>query len=975
MVHDDDPDRAVRSAFALRSRLAELNAGSRLRLELRIGIDSGEAVSGAADAEQFLVTGAAVNAAARLQQAAAPNEILVGALTHRLTRAGVRYGEARGVAAKGIGRLECWPALSLDSAVPMHDRGLADFSAPLIGRERELRLLAEALERTRADRTPLLVTIFGTAGAGKSRLLAEFARGMAEQRLRTGRCLPYGQSVTFYALQLILRTECGIEIGDGAPTALKKLERAAEEVFDDRREARSVVSRIATLIGLVKASEALPDVKDTELAEELRWGVRRFLERRAARDALVLVFEDVHWAEAEMVEVIEYIAEWARAPLLIVCLARPDFRDAHPSFGANAANRSTIALVPLTPVDTRQLIGELVAPDALPKPVREEIVARTEGNPLYVEEFLRALIETGRIVERAGWLGPEDVHGLDIPPTLIGLISARLDRVPIAVKRVLQRAALVGRVFSTSALTATTGEATDSLLLRDAVRRDLIVEADERTFGEGHVYRFRHVLIRDVAYATLPKTERATMHDRYARWLEATFGDVQMEFADLIAYHAEQAFLLANDVGRADAAEQGDRALTWLLKVADRARRRADPTRAIALYERAATVSDLFRADTQRRAAAYGFAAALRVSQQPRTLDADERSDAAYAIARAGGPSEALMALTFARAERAFHDGVATWQQMFDDILDIAHATGDPELVGEALVDRAWGAYLGGDVDRFHAGLLEAHEHLRTTGAQRALARCLGLLGYACLARAEFSEAQRYRTEAYGTLTPDRPKFTQAVIGLGDAKLAFEIGDLPSAIRAAEASVAAAREVGAATYIALAQWALGEALLEANDAKGAREVLEEAVAIFEERKRRFNLPEVHARCARACVRLCDLAAARRHIAAAQRSLLPTDHESLQIVGVATAELDAADADPQGADARYRETLAVLSRTGYRYKIAATDLLYATFLLGRGRHDQARSYLDEARGIYADPLAFRRIAQIDALLARCGVGTA
>ncbi len=352
-AHDDDADRAVRAAFALREGVAALNQSRRLAFALRIGVNTGEAVAGSGAGAQFLVTGAPVNLGARLQQAAQPGEILIGPLTHQLTRDGVRYGEPRAIEAKGLGQVEAWPASELTSALPEQHRGLGSLSAPLIGRDRELRLLIEAFERVGEAGTPSLVTLYGAAGAGKSRLTREFVQRLAPERVRAGRCLPYGQGITFFPLQLILRADAGIELSDPHAAALARLRAAVAAAFGDDPEREAVAARVFTIAGLVQASEALPQVAEADLAEELRWGVRRYFERRAATKPMLLVFEDLHWAEHALLDLIEHLAEWSRGPLLLLCLARQEFRELRPTFGASAQNAVSISLTPLAPEDTR----------------------------------------------------------------------------------------------------------------------------------------------------------------------------------------------------------------------------------------------------------------------------------------------------------------------------------------------------------------------------------------------------------------------------------------------------------------------------------------------------------------------------------------------------------------------------------------------------------------------------------------------
>ena len=603
---EDDAERAVRAAFALRERVARLNADARVQLELRVGVNTGEAVAGTGARSEFLVTGVPVNAASRLQTAAAPGEILVGPLTARLTRGAVRYGDPRAITAKGIAVLEGTPAKELRSPVPEERRGEPLFRAGLVGRERELRVLGDAFARARRRRGATLVTITGAAGAGKSRLVHEFVSRVALGRLRAGRCLPYGDAISMYPLTLVIRAECGISSRDDRAAALTKLRRAVAESFPTRREAGVIASRIAVLAGVATAADAMPDVPEEKRAEAICAAARRFFEQRAARDPLVLLFEDLHWAEPILVEHLEHLVARTHAALVVVCLARPEFRDMYPSFGKSVASATTLSLAPLSAEDTRRLVRELLSIETLPDALRTEVVARSEGNPLYVEEFLRALIDTGRLQRRDGrWITAASGAALDTPATLVGLITARLDRLRPELKALLQRASLVGRSFAVADLDAIGGEPVDPALLQEAIREDLLSESEERALRRGVVYRFRHVLIRDVAYSTVPKGERARMHDNYSRWLETALGpDRRDVYAEVIAYHAEQAFLLATEIDAPSCESLGSRAIELLQRALEQARadeRRRQKRPVLALQSRIQAVEDRLTALAQRR--------------------------------------------------------------------------------------------------------------------------------------------------------------------------------------------------------------------------------------------------------------------------------------------------------------------------------------------------------------------------------------
>ncbi|HUQ17802.1 MAG TPA: adenylate/guanylate cyclase domain-containing protein, partial [Candidatus Saccharimonadales bacterium] len=816
-AHDDDADRAVRAAFALRERVAVL-ASEGIPFEVRIGVNSGEAVAGTGGgATQFLVTGPVVNLGARLEQAAGSGEILVGPLTQRITSRGVRYDPPREIEAKGIGRVEAFAARSLVSATPEQHRGIEGLHAPLVGRDRELRMLREAFERVGAEGTPSLVTVFGAAGSGKSRLLTEFTATVDSGQLRIGRCLPYGEGITFYPIQQILRADIGIDLTTQRAAALASVQAAADRVVGPG-DAAAVGQRLAVVMGLSEAPEALPDVPAEDLMEELRWGVRRYLERRASAP-LLLVFEDVHWAEPALIELVEHLAEWARAPVLLICLARPDFREIRPAFGAGAANATAITLSPLGPDDTRLLIRELLAIDALSEEVRADVVTRAEGNPLYIEEFLRTLIETGRIAYRGGrWVAVGEITAVEIPPTLQGLISARLDRVAPEVKQLLHAAAIVGRLFSTSALGAIAGGPPSLELLREAARRDLIVEADERAPGEGRVHRFRHALFREVAYATIPKTERLRMHDNYGRWLEATLGERAEEFQEIVGYHAEQAHRYAAELGRPNAAVLGARALALLTAAADRARLRDDSHAAWKLYERAAAIATLTGADAKVRAHAHGFAVLGRIEFGQVEGETDALLEEAIALARSAGPSPVLVELLVWQAMDAFNRKADTAEarRIAAQIPDLARAVGDPDLLAFALLHCGLLSYWWNDrvtEERFYLGAVEA---ARQGKQARSLRLPLVFLARRAQRYAgDFAAAAEYLRQVEA-LDLGTSLVARMGVGREHAQTAYLRGAFDEAIAHAESGLAAAHEIGAPFWIAFGEWMLGEALFVAG---------------------------------------------------------------------------------------------------------------------------------------------------------------
>ncbi len=968
-AHDDDPDRAVRAAFALRDKITSADDVDRPPLRVRIGINTGEAVAGSGETTQFLVTGPAVNAAARIQQAAAPGEIVVGDLTHRITAAGVVYGTAREIEAKGIGRLAAWPAESVVGNVPEQHRGLPGLRAPLIGRDHELGTLVQAFEGVARDGRPHLLTVYGPAGSGKSRLTTEFFAAIGGARVRAGRCLPYGEGITYYAIQLIVRADAGIGIADPRDVAIEKIQRAARESFgDDIEDANAVAKRVSVLAGIERAEEALPEVRPDQLREELAFGLRRYLERRAGSSPLVLVFEDVHWAEPGLLDLIDDLAEWSRAPLLLLCLARPDFREVRPAWGSAAANATAITLSPLSSDDTRQLIAALLAIDDLPEQVRSDVVTRAEGNPLYVEEFLRMLMESGRVEKRDGrWIANASITTVEVPPTLQGLIAARLDRVAPEVKALLQRASLAGRLFSTDALTALgEGAAPDAGLLRDAIRRDLLVEADERALGSGRVFRFKHVLIRDVAYSTVPKAERSRLHDRYGRWLETSLGDRRHEIADIVAFHAEQAFLFARELRPSAAVELGRRALDLLLEAGGNADEREDAYAALNLYQRARALADVISATPIENAEIAGRIVLLRDALATARPGVDE-VDAAIVLAKTAAANRVLSELLDLRAklivDAAGPDAVLA---ILVEALEAARQTGDADLITEAMWAVAFNRYYAAEIDEMRRLLAEAHEHVKRTGSKRA-GLVLFWLGRSAVYQGDLTSASSFVDEAIAAL-PYKSKFFRAIEHWTRANRARDQGDQVMDLDEARKANALFREVGKPSFIASTAWAMGEAMIALGDDAGARDVLTEAVDLFTRRGQRGQIPEVQARLARALVHLGDVSAARKHAEAAAAIAMASDIESRFISAVARAEVLEAEGDVHAADGLFREAIAIVEPSGMGSAVAEAREHYATFLLRHARTEEARATLDQVRAFWTDPLAERHRERIDALLA-------
>jgi predicted ATPase/class 3 adenylate cyclase len=566
-VHEDDALRAVRAVADVRAALDELNGELErergIRLEVRTGVNTGEVVAGDPATGRTLVTGDAVNIAARLEQAAGPGEILLGEGTRRLVRDAVRL-EPHAAVAVGSEHdpVQAWKLVEvLDRAAGIARR----VDSPLVGRSRELAQLRHAFERAVEERTVYLFTLLGSAGIGKSRLAAEFGAAVSSgATMLAGRALPYGDGITFWPLAEIVR-----DLGSDEPNA------NIARLLEGEEDGVVVADRIAAAIGRSDAPGT---------AEETFWATRKLFEALAKQRPLVVVFEDIHWAEPTFLDLVEHVAEWSRdAPILLLCLARPELLEVRPAWGGGKRNATSILLEPLSPSESEALIENLLDGVDLPGPVRARLAASAEGNPLFVEQLLAMLAEDG------------DPDGkLEVPPTIQAVLAARLDRLAPLERRVIERASVVGTRFWTGAVTALSAVDARASVPRDLqalVRKELIRPDRSLVPGE-EGYRFRHLLIRDAAYNAIAKEVRAELHEAFADWIVGTRGDELTEIEEILGYHFEQAFLYRRELGPLDgrAVTLAARASERLGRAGRRALGRGDVPAAANLLGRAAAL-------------------------------------------------------------------------------------------------------------------------------------------------------------------------------------------------------------------------------------------------------------------------------------------------------------------------------------------------------------------------------------------------
>src|SRR5579884_1409539 len=656
-AHEDDAMRAVRAAAEMRVALAELNARLDAPLSVRTGVNTGEVVTGD---EQTLVTGDAVNVAARLEQAATPGEILVGETTYELVRDAVVAEQVGELELRGKARATgAWRVVAVVPDAPGRTRR---FDTPLVGRSEELDLLRRVLARVLARRSCHLVTLLGAAGVGKSRLARELATtsgGVAA--VLVGRCLPYGEGITYRPLREIVASLRHVALDD-----------------DDAEILRAAVG----------------DGTATAGPEETVRAFRRLVEAAARRRPLVLCFEDVHWAEPAFLELVERLADASRdLPLLLVCLARPELLEDRPGWGGGRANALTLLLEPLGAAPVEELLATLGG-DRLATATRSAIAEVAEGNPLFLEELVAMVVDEGAEVT--------------VPPSVQALLTARLELLPERERGALAAAAVAGRFFSAEELATLGGEEAVAALTA-LERKDLV-----RPYESG--YRFRHMLIRDAAYDALPKALRAELHERLAGRLELTATpETRRERDELVAWHLEQAEAAKRALGAFDAGLVA-RAFDALAGLGRAALARADAAAAESFLERALALP----APLGRERVEVAFDLVSVLVERGRLGRAQEAVEGAVAdaaalddpVLQARAQIEQLHVDFPARPTRWVEQAIPTTREA----LPLLESAGDDAALARAWLVLVQHDYVSGRIADLSSSLEHALHHARRSG-------------------------------------------------------------------------------------------------------------------------------------------------------------------------------------------------------------------------------------------------------------------
>ncbi len=799
-THEDDALRALRAALELVPEVAALG------LAVRVGVESSEVVVD--DAESTFATGEAVNLAARLQQAAGPGQILLGQGVRRLT--------AGSVEAESVGPLEVkgWPEpLWAWRLLRVHDPRRLPFGTPFIGRDAELELLENSFRRVVRDQAVQLVTVFGEPGLGKSRLVAEFADSLERVTTLSGRTLPYGEGVTYWPLASMIKASAGITDDNPASEAFEKLRRSCES--------EAVADLLAAALGVLGAAES------EHTPEDLTWAALRWAEQLASLQPLVLVFEDIHWAEEPLLDLIEHLARSLRdAPVLVVAIARPDLLDARPSWGGGIRRASAIDLAPLAPGESEELAQALLAGSDVPLAQQAIVLDRAEGNPLFLEEMARMLRED------------EDVERL--PDTVQALIAARIDRLEPGEKRILQSAALIGRIFWRGALETLEPDLDARLLIDQLLDREFVVPEERSTISGDRAFRFKHVLIRDVAYAGMSKAQRTEKHEAFARWVDEHARD---ELVGIRAHHLDEAARLRGELDGAVPAALAHAAAAALEETGLRALRRGafvvarrtllragelepTPARRYLAAHTAWRLSDVptVQAETEEALAEARAAGLPDVEGRALILLADLALHAESDVGRAHDLADEALAILPADELAGLYDAHSLIARIFwwrgdaagvtrhaEAMIEVAGEAGRPELESLALSWLASVAGVQGNDARGLELLDRAQSLAESSGSREALGFALAVRGRR-YGKDESEEAERWLLEALDVLreTGAAGRYGWALSNL--AGVYEERGDIARAEKTFREAVGVLRRTHEQGYLVEAERGLAEVL-------------------------------------------------------------------------------------------------------------------------------------------------------------------
>jgi class 3 adenylate cyclase/tetratricopeptide (TPR) repeat protein len=978
-AHEDDPQRAIRAAFSVRKAIADLNAEDEwLDLHIRIGIHTGEALVmlGARPSEgEWSAAGDVLNTAARIQSAAPTDGILVGGATYLMARDEFDFEPAEAIAAKGKAEpVEVWQVLAPKDGADVPLRG----AAPLVGRAAELDQLVAFFDETLTDRLPRFATIVGAPGIGKSRLLLELVGRLARGRdVHWGRCLSYGEGITYWPVTEIFKSAAGINQSDDRETVAARLGTFLESLAtEDTDELRTIASALSNLIGIATTPRGTYATSEISQAE-LHWGIRRALQLLAAERPVAIVVEDLHWAEPTLLDLLAYIAsDEIDAPIALVCSARPELDESAPGFLGSGGRRLTVELQTLNAEQAGAVIADLTGDPALATtPFAAALIANAGGNPLFLEETIRMLRDQG-LIDLERW-SSEDAGELPVPTSVQGLISSRLDQLTTPEKQLAHHASVIGAIFWAGALAelgASDGQppVDPRTGLGELERRDFVAHQAESTVANDDEYAFKHILMRDVAYGQVPKGRRAELHVRFAEWVKSLPSSAD-EFVEIIAWHLEQACLLSREVARSPIEPPVREAATMLAEAGGRAERRESLREAHRYYTRALDLLDdehsglrvtlrVRRADMAMQLGELKEATdeLLEVAEQAAELgrteveaeallllgDIDQRqgrpTDAHRRLLKAeelaGSTDDARLRIRVAFVKNTFvGDYLGELDQPIENLraaIATAEELGDHALAAEGHL-RIAAPLMSHDLSAAESELQRCLEFAHDLGSHRIEAEGASWLGFVAYERNRPEEAERLCLQA-------RTWFERT----GDSY--FQVQNL---------------------VLCLATFALGEGRAEEGE-KWLREAMPIALQIGG-----WVLLNTYWHLVRSLVAQDRLDDAREIAAFAARGVPEEDPQSSAWLSLIEAWVATAAGEPAAAAAAFAEAVRLFEELNYPADLADARFAFARSLLTFGEVVGARTELERARSTYARIGADVRRDAVDAERAELAEGPA
>ena len=922
-LHEDDAVRAVRAAVELQELLEErgdeFGPPLGLRPCARVGIGTGEVIAELGDGRP-VVSGDAVNAAKRLEELAPAGEILVDQGTGRLVRG---FAETE-TAAPG-------PALRLVGLRPggARPRGL---ESPLVGRAQQLEALSRAFEAAAGDRTCHLVTVLGAAGVGKSRLVEEFVETLdGDATVARGRCLPYGEGITYWPLAELVRD----------------LPDAIQFHLADDPKADTVATVVADAIGAGRSPGAT--------SEKIVWAVRRLFEAVARRRPLVVVLDDLQWAEPTLLDLVEHVADLARdAPIALVCMARPELLDGRPGWGGGKLNATSISLEALGTHDAQELVANLLSRATLPQGTAARLGEACEGNPLFAEELLTMLIDDGLLRrERDSWALADETSALPVPPTIHALLAARLERLPDDERALLARVSVAGTTFHREAVRELAPSSLASAVDRSLtalVRRD-VIRPDRSTLLDDDAFRFRHILMRDAAYRSLPKGTRAELHERFADWMERVAGSHLTELEEIVGYQLEQAYRFRIEIrpGEDVAGRLAARASERLEAAGRRALGRSDLGAAISLLQRAAALAA--EDDARRAILLPELGAALieagRLAEAAGVLD--EASSSADAAHDERAAAHTLVQRQFLRLQLGESAGTAEAAALVDRVLPVFGEAGDERGQCAALRLSAWGAWIEGRAEAAAAAWEEAAAHARDAGAEHERVEILGWIASSLFfGPTHAADGIRRCDSIRAELEPNLAAVAELLQPL--AGLHAMQGRFDTARELLATSEAAFGELGLTLNSAVSHHAAMVELL-AGDPAAAERSLRRGYETLEEMGDRALLSTTAAFLGQALLAQ-DRAEDAERVAEVSAELAAADDLITQALWRSVkARCLGGRGELEEAERLAREAVELADRTDFLNQQAEARCDLSAILTQRGRDDDARESLGEAARLY------------------------